>query len=264
MACKIVADDYGMCAEVNRGISELVKKNVLSKVGVMANESFKYSSSDINNNVKIGLHINLVSNPKIIGINNHKKKASLLKLLYLLYTRQISVNQVFDSVDQQYQLLESKGFEISYLDTHQHVHIVPRILKSIITFAKTRGINSIRCITMEKRYFPYYLYSLVHFGFIKQLPKMLLLYSMGVVMKIVLDKNGISYGRNLVLMPLATGGNYSGLLREFVSKFKDEDAEIVVHPGLEVETITGDGYLGRYIEYLSLLQQERNYSNGKI
>jgi len=256
MGCKIVADDYGMSLEINQAISELVKKNILSKVSVMANESISYHVNDINNNVEIGLHINLVSNPEIVRTNQNKKKTSLLKLLYFLYTGQLAIKNILDSINQQCKILESRGFEISCLDTHQHVHIVPRILKAVITYAKTKGIGAIRCITMEKRYLIYYFYSLIRFGFMKQLPKMILLYLMGIVMRMKFDKAGIAYCGNLILMPLATGGDYAGLLKDFLNKFKGKDTEIIIHPGLETEENSGDGYMGRYIEYLSILQQE--------
>lgn len=255
MLCKIVADDYGMSIEINQAISELVKKNIVSKVGVMANESIRYSVSDISDNIETSLHINLVSKPEIIGINHNKKKISLLKLLYLLYTRQLNINHILDSINQQYRILHSRGFKISYLDTHQHVHIIPKILKSVITYAKTKGIDSIRCITMERRYSFFYFYSLMRFGFFDQVPKMIFLYAMGILMKLKFDKVQIDYCKNLILMPLAGRGDYAGLLKEFLNKFKDKDAEIVIHPGLGAETIYDDGYFGRYIEYLSMLQQ---------
>ncbi|RJO61255.1 ChbG/HpnK family deacetylase [candidate division WS5 bacterium] len=257
MSCKIVADDYGMSLEINQAISELVKKNILSKVSVMANESVGYYMNDINNNIEIGLHINLVSNPEIVKTTQNKKKTSLLKLLYILYTGQLNFKNILDGINQQCKILESRGFKISYLDSHQHVHIVPRILNAVIAYARTKGIGTIRCITMEKKYLIYYFYSLMRFGFLKQIPKMILLYFMGIVMKMKFDRTGINYSRNLILMPLATGGDYGGLLKDLLNKFKDKDTEIIVHPGLETEGNNGDGYMGRYIEYLSILQHER-------
>jgi len=254
MNCKIAADDYGMSVEINQAISYLVKKRIISKVSIAANESIEYSIGDFAENVECGLHINLTENPEIIKTDHGNKKSSLLKLLYLIYTGQLTINQIMENIDRQSKNLETKGFKILYLDTHHHVHIVPKILRSLIDHAKIRKINSIRCITMERKYLFFYLYSLIRFGFIKQIPKMILLYSMGVLMKKKLDEAKIDYCRNLVLMPLATGGDYRGLLKEFLSKFKDEDAELIVHPGLREETLKSDSYSdGRYIEYSSIL-----------
>lgn len=250
-----MADDYGMCPEVNQAISELSKKNILSKVSVMANESIRYSS-DISNRVETGLHINLVHETGCGGMNQSSKKASLLKLLYLIYTGRMNSGSILDSIDRQYNILTSKGFKVSHLDTHQHVHVVPKILKAIVTFAKKKDVFSIRCITMEGKYLIFYFYSLMRFGFFAQVPKMILLYAMGKVMKLKLDNAHINYCKNLILMPLAGKGNYTGLLQKILEKFYDKDVEIVVHPGLETMTGNGDGYRGRHIEYFSLLKQE--------
>ncbi len=252
MPCKIVADDYGRSDEVNCAISELVNKNIVSKVSVMANESIKYLMSDIGKDIEVGLHISLTSYSKGPRMNQNKK-ISLLKLLYFIYARHLNINQIVDDIKNQHEVLEYRGFKISYLDTHQHIHIIPKALKSLIIFAKTKGIYSIRCITIERRYLFFYLYSLIRFGFLTQVPKMIFLYSMGTLMKLKLDKAKINYCKNLVLMPLATSGDYSGLLKEFLNRFKDVGAEIVTHPGLKAKTINTDNYsAGRYIEYCSL------------
>ena len=253
MSYKIVADDYGMNVEINQAISQLAKKNIISKVSVMANASVRYYVNDLGCNVKTGMHLNLLSNPESAGITCNKKNTSLLKMVYLIYTNQLSICQILDSINQQYNIIKSRGFEISYIDTHQHVHIVPKILKSVITFAKTKGIDSIRCITMERRYFIYYVYSLMRFGFIAQIPKMILLYAMGTLMKLKFDKLQINYCKNLILMPLAGRGDYEGLLKELLNKFKDSKAEVVVHPGIATGKVSCDKYYGRYIEYNSLL-----------
>lgn len=259
MPLKIVADDYGMSDEINSAISDLASKKVVSKVSVMANEAIDYSVNDLGENIETGLHINLVSNPAIIEKGSNKKKTSLLKLLYLIYTRQLNINQIIDDINQQAEILECRGFKISYLDTHQHIHIVPKILKPVITYAKTKGIDSIRCITMEKKYLCFYFYSLIRFGFLLQVPKMIFLYSLGNLMRLRLDKSKMNYCKNLILMPLAISGDYLGLLKELLKKFRDKDAELVIHPGLECETIEIDNYsTGRYIEYRSIINQMIN------
>jgi len=252
MACKIIADDYGMSIEINNAISELVSKNIVSKISVMADEAFQYSLADIENAEK-GLHFNLLSYEKKASINQ-RKNISPLKFLCFLYTKKIETDQIVDILNKQFNILVSKGFKISSFDTHQHIHIIPKLLKIIIMFTKTKRINSIRCITMKKKHLLFYVNCLRRFGFSTQIPKMILLYSAGAFMKLKLDKARINYCRNLVLMPLATGGDYSGLLKEILNRFNDEDAEIVTHPGLECKKIESDNYTaGRYIEYFSLL-----------
>ena len=252
MNCKIVADDYGMSLEVNHAISELVCKNIVSKISIMANESIQYQSSDIEQ-AETGLHINLIAYME--GTRTRQdNRVSPLKLLYLLYTKRLNDVQIKDSILHQLNFLEERGIKISYLDTHQHVHIIPRLLNLLIIFAKAKGIDSIRCITMSRKHVCFYLYSLMRFGFLTQVPKMILLYSFGFLMKMKLDKCKINYCKNLVLMPLAGSGDYEGLLKTLFKRFREEDAEFVTHPGLQMGTYLADKYSsGRYIEYCSLL-----------
>ncbi len=249
MTYKIVADDYGMSTGINRVISELIGRSIISKVSVMSNESAEYAMNDIKKNVMTGLHVNLtVGTGKNDGQNN-----SFLRLIYLVYSNKLSIKQIRNNIRHQTAFLRNRGFEFSYLDTHHHIHIIPKVLKALILHAKTEGIRSIRCITMEKKYCIFYFYSLMRFGFMAQVPKMTFLYFAGLLMKARLDSAGITYCKNLILMPLATKGDYAGLLGSFIDKFESADSEIVTHPGPEAEIGGPDDYTGRFIEYRSLL-----------
>ena len=254
MTCRIIADDYGMSAEVNTAISELVCKNVISKVSVMANDSFQYSPDDIKG-AETGLHVNLLSYAKGVGINP-KTKLSPLKLLYFVVSGKMDINKIMENIKLQHAILEQKGFKVSHMDTHQHVHIVPKILEALISYARANRIGKIRCITMEPGHLFFYLSSLARFGFMAQMPKIILLYLAGILMKIKLDRVHIGYCKNLIVMPLAEGGDYEGFLNEMINRFKDSDAELVTHPAFEMNTDRLDDYTkGRYVEYCSLLKQ---------
>lgn len=253
MGCNIVADDYGIAEGVNSAISELVKRNIVSKVGIMVNDRIDYPANDImNNNIVTGLHLNLTSYERGKGINPDKEIPAS-KFFYHLYVNKKDNNKIIDDIDYQFEFLRAKGFEISYMDTHLHIHTIPKLLRLIVNYAKAKGINSIRCITLQRRYLFFYLNSLIRFGFLAQLPKMFFLYSIGERMKSILDISQVEYSKNLVLMPLARGGDYPGLLRAVFQRLKDIDAEIVTHPGFETE-IKYDRYTtGRYVEFSALI-----------
>lgn len=251
MYCKFVADDYGMSREVNNAIADLVRRGIVSKTSVMANESCQYSLMDIEN-IDKGLHVNLSSYDQNGGINQNEC-ISPLKSLYSMYSKKLAADHIMDSFKKQYKFLDDKGMKISYIDSHLHLHAIPKLLDLLIVFAQSRGINSIRCITMEGRHLFYYLYSLFRFGFLTHIPKIVILYTMGFFMRRKMENARILCCKNLVLMPLATRGDYPGLLKELFNRFKNEDAEIVIHPGLETETQYDIYTDGRYIEYRSLL-----------
>ncbi len=251
---KIVADDYGMSTEVNTAISELIRKNVVSKVSVMANDFFQYSHEDIKG-AETGLHVNLLSYTKGLGINPGTK-LSPLKLLCFVVSGRMDADKIMKNIKQQHAVLEQKGFKVSHMDTHQHVHIVPKILEALISYARTNRIGKIRCITMEPGHLFFYLSSLARFGFLAQMPKIILLYLAGILMKIKLNRVNIGYCKNLIVMPLVDGGDYEGFLKEMINRFKNSDAELVTHPAFEMKTDRLDDYTkGRYVEYCSLLRQ---------
>ncbi|RJQ22394.1 MAG: ChbG/HpnK family deacetylase [Nitrospiraceae bacterium] len=254
-AFKIVADDYGISSDVNKAISDLVSKRIVTKVSVMANESIQYSRTDMGEDVETGFHINLTATTGLFGAGQNEK-ISPPRLVYLIFSGKLKVEQIINTIKDQHEILKIKEFNFTYLDTHHHIHIIPKVLQALVSYANERGIKSIRCISMENRYLLFYFSSLVRYGFIAQIPKMIVLYLMGSYMKRTLNKARIRYRRNLVLMPLATKGDYAGLLRRLIAKFKDTDAELVVHPGMGSGTSQADDYsAGRYIEYCSMVNR---------
>jgi hypothetical protein len=259
MRCEFVADDYGIFKEINEAIIDLSRRNVISKIGVMQGDHVIIPDTQIAQKVQTGLHINLTSNTgnEERGTN---RETSPFRLFYRCYIkREINIDHLLDIILSQAEFVESKGIRISYLDTHMHVHILPKVLMALVIFAKIKGINFIRCITMRKLYLPFYFYSLIRYGFITQVPKLFILYSMGFIMKRTLDKHQIQYSKNLVLMPLALKGDYAGLMKSFYRMFKDKDAEIVTHPGLIQGTGFDEYREGRKIEYEAL----QNINNGR-
>lgn len=250
----ITADDFGLSEEVNHAIAELIDRNIIRRLGLMVNQDVEFTSDKLRA-VETGLHMNFTC--KIDHFcQDSQEKRSPLKLLFDFYMGRLDRESILKSMECQFNFFESRGITLSYIDTHQHVHIIPGILDALIQFAKSKGVASIRCLTMDKKYMLSYLYSLVRYGFLLQVPKLVFLYFAGIFMKYRFDRSGIQYSRNLVLMPLACRGNYPGLLKTLVNKFRDTEAEFVTHPGLkrylndhdEVDT-----YDARYIEYMALL-----------
>lgn len=249
MGCEFAADDYGMSREINQGILDLIERKVITKISVMPGDYVIIPDTRLPPAIQTGLHVHVASSVE----KKENKEASPARLFYLCHIKnKIHIEQLIDIVLRQAAFVESRGVRISSLDTHQHVHIMPKLLRALIIVAKRKGIDFIRCITMETRHFPFYFYSLIRHGFIMQVPKLLFLYSLGFIMKRNLDKAGIHYAKNLVLMPLALHGDYACLLKSFYRRFKDEDAEIVTHPGF-MQNAGFDGYVeGRKIEYEAL------------
>ncbi|MCZ6633058.1 MAG: ChbG/HpnK family deacetylase [bacterium] len=247
----LAADDYGLDPEIDRAIQELTKKKIVNKVSVLANPTYPTELPKLSNHVETGLHVNLTT-PWPKQTQNHPP--SPWQLLRASLKRRLSTDVLIAQISQQLALLKSRGLAISFLDTHHHVHLIPRILHALIHVAQHQNIEHVRCLTMRFRHFPGYVYALVKYGFISQIPRILTLYTCGLAMKASLDRAGLSYCPNLVIMPLATGGDYPGLLQTLLHQFQHQNAEFVTHPGFASQHLPNEPYVkGRTQEYQALL-----------
>jgi len=240
---KIAVDDYGLHPRIDDAICALAQKGIVHKVSVMANAS--YTPNPLPNTIETGLHIDLTT-PHCFG-----GPPLAPSPFHLLKSRHLSTTEIETRILAQYNHLTKCGFKIAHIDTHQHVHLIPQILKPIITFAQTHSIPNIRTITMQPRHFPYYITSLIQCGFFKQAFKLKAIYLSAQQMR--QNLRNISSPQNLILMPLAQTGNYAKLLTKFVRRFQHLNAEIITHPGLP-SNLADEPYIhGREIEYQSLL-----------
>ena len=216
---------------------------------------FVIPNNSINSaNILTGLHIDFVYR-SIYSTNEKIVPITPLKLFYNCYlTGNFDKLRYFQHITNQANFITRKGFNINYLDTHLHVHILPKILDLLISYAKQNNINNIRCITMKFKYFPNYIYLLIKNGYFSQVFKIFLIYFFGFFMKKKLQKNKINFTKNLVLMPLARNGNYNEILYQLLNLFNEDVVEIVTHPG-KIQQIPFDKYnQGRNIEYNSLIK----------
>jgi predicted glycoside hydrolase/deacetylase ChbG (UPF0249 family) len=131
----------------------------------------------------------------------------------------------------QYNMVASKGIVITHLDTHCHVHCIPYIAEALVSIAQRHAVSSIRCLTMQKRYFAPYLFLLFRCGFAGQIPKIAFLYGIFGYIKKRFDRSGIIYSKNTIIMPTAIRGDSKRFLGEVRRLFRDVDAEFITHPG---------------------------------
>lgn len=240
---KIAVDDYGLHPSIDEAIYTLAQKGIVHKVSVMANAS--YTPTPLPSTIKTGLHIDLTT-PRCFG-----GPPLAPSPFHLLKPRHLTTTEIEKRIQAQYNHLINQGFKITHIDTHQHIHLIPTILKTIITFAQTHNIPNIRTITLSARHIPYYIASLFQCGFFKQALKLQAIYLSAQRLKHQLKHFNAS--QNLILMPLAQTGNYPKLLTKFVHRFQHCNAELVTHPGLP-KGLQDEPYIqGREIEYQSLL-----------
>ncbi len=243
MKMKIAVDDYGLHPNIDKAICTLAERGTVHKVSIMANAA--YDPEPLPDHIETGLHIDLTTSYSLGG------KPLTSSPFHLLRSRHLSLAEIEDRMTAQLHHLTARGFKITHIDTHQHIHLIPTILQAVKNTATAHGISNIRCLTLQMRHHPFYFSSLLKCGFLKQTLKLQALYAGGYTMTSKLsDKNPMP---NLVLMPLAQNGHYAKLLNLFVQHFHNQHAELVTHPGLPAN-IPNEPYVqGRAIEYQALL-----------
>ena len=145
----INADDFGRSKKINSGIIELVKLNLITSTTIMANgpymiEAIKFAKK--NPKISYGVHLNCTE------FNPFNKK---LMIKYLdsmgnfraeirdkvLFSDPIKFAREWIS---QVNYITTQGIKISHLDSHHHIHTIPKLLLSIYITKKNTKIDKIR------------------------------------------------------------------------------------------------------------------------
>ncbi len=143
---KIVADDLGLAKPINDGILELLKNGRINGASLMANgEAFEDAVESARSLPKanIGVHFVLVEGKSLIGMKlpkNHK----LFFLKYIL--GMINKKDIKSELEAQVNKIISAGIRPVFINSHQHLHLLPGIMDMVIKIAKENNITYIRLV----------------------------------------------------------------------------------------------------------------------
>lgn len=152
----IIADDLGLAESVNDGIIFLLKKGKVDGASLMANgEAFKdavkklvdFPSANIGahptHKFMCGAHLVLVEENSFTGIKlpkNHK----IFFIKYVLGL--IKKSDVEKELEAQIQKILNTGIKLKFLNSHQHLHLLPGIMNIVISLAKKYSIDYVRIV----------------------------------------------------------------------------------------------------------------------
>jgi chitin disaccharide deacetylase len=159
----IHADDFGLNEKVNAGILKAHLEGNLTSASVMANGAAFEHAVEICSTLQtldIGVHLTLVGERPILAGDKVKTLVNTRgrfhdharQFVQRYFCGFISLNDVRLELDAQIQKVLNTGIRISHLDSHQHLHMLPSILKVSVELAKKYNIPSIR-FPREKFYF---------------------------------------------------------------------------------------------------------------
>jgi len=151
----INADDFGLHESVNLGIIQGHTTGFVTSTTIMANgNAFQHAVelAAANKELAIGVHLTLVGAKSVCApeqvkslVNSECSLASHYPQFLLRYIKgQISLLDISQELRAQVQKVVDAGIQITHLDSHQHMHIVPGIIEITMDIARKFGIKAVR------------------------------------------------------------------------------------------------------------------------
>lgn len=139
----INADDFGFSKPISSGILEIMGQGLVSSTSVMVQEADSENMQQLSkqNTISVGLHFNLASKKNNFTPFLNSPYAIALQF----YSGKLTLTQLEKELEDQYkQLRRTYSKEITHIDTHQHIHIIPKVAALLTEFAKQVKIPYVR------------------------------------------------------------------------------------------------------------------------
>lgn len=172
-SCNLIvnADDLGLTEAVSDGIFEGFSNGIITSSSLMVNGSaFKYAVDQLQDfpDLDIGLHLTLVeerpvseaSRVKSLVGNNGRFLPHARQFLNRYISGKIALLEVREEFSAQIDKASAAGVTISHIDTHQHLHTLPKIRKIVVDLAKQHKIQCMRY--PKEKLHPYMVTSISH------------------------------------------------------------------------------------------------------
>ena len=250
------ADDFGLHENINRGIIEGHNTGCVTSASLMAGApAFEHAVAlaTAYPQLGIGVHLTLVGGLPITEpgtIPSIVDGEGVLCTSYPTFLKKyclagIHLEDVHRELTAQVKKIVSTGINITHLDSHQHMHVVPGILDIVLSIAKEFNIQAIR-IPAEPLLFVG--------GFKPSAGRMIGrigLSTLASLARFKVRQAGFAAPDHFYGM-LAGGSMEERLLLNIIDNLSDGITEVMVHPGLD------DVALNRVFNWQYHWQQELN------
>ena len=151
----INADDFALHHSVNKGIITASEEGVLTSTSIIPSGAFfdeAVKMAILNKKIGIGVHLTLVHERPILPIAKVKSLITTKNLFHNNYlefikkmlNNEINYQEVYAELSAQIKAVQKTGITITHLDSHQHLHILPKITDIVLQLAQEYNIKSIR------------------------------------------------------------------------------------------------------------------------
>jgi chitin disaccharide deacetylase len=151
----VTADDFGLSNGVTEGILEAHRNGIVTRTSIMAGgRSFGYAAEQarLHPRLALGLHFTLVEEfpvsaperiPSLVD-SAGRLPDSYAGLVSGVVLRRIRSADIETELRAQLRKCMDAGLEITHIDSHQHVHTLPSILRTVVRVAAEHGIRRVR------------------------------------------------------------------------------------------------------------------------
>ena len=146
------ADDFGFTEGVTEGILQCMREGIVTSTTVMANLPFAPESIRrllAAGGRSVGIHLNLTSGPairtrtgRLTGSNGIFLGAGVLWRDGML--RRLPVEEIELELAAQIETIRSLGIEVSHVDGHHHIHVLPQIAPIVAKLCKRFMVPAVR------------------------------------------------------------------------------------------------------------------------
>jgi len=228
----VSADDLGLTRSTNEGILLGWKEGIVTNINFIPSGSAADDALGLlkyNKVSEIGVHLALtetapLTNPRLIGSlkgKNGRFPAAHSKFLGRLIVGKIDTEHIRTEFRSQMDRAAQSGARITNISSHEHIHMIPIILKVFIEIAKEYKVPFVRMLKIEKVSPPISL---------KKLYKLATVSCFKGIMKMGLRKSGLRYADNFIGF-LDSGALNENILIGMIKNLKEGVTELVAHPG---------------------------------
>jgi len=231
----INADDFGLYDGINRGIMTCYEKGIVNRISLVAcGEAYQDAVHLAHKRGKFRIGVHLTVTGPFCPVTRSRDVRSLLadgrrfhrnyaNFLLNYFSGGINLHDLYVEFTNQIARIRGDGFEITHLDSHHHVHMVPGVLRLLVKIAVCEGIKYVR-LPLERKL-------IKDSGLeIRNRARRAFLLLMCDLSKSILIESGLRYNDNFF------GHFYSGALKRkillrIISGIDEGLTEINCHPG---------------------------------
>lgn len=226
----IVADDLGIDSAVNEGIFFAFKNGLIDGASLMANgKAFDDAIQRFKDfpGTNIGIHLVLVEEKPLTLIKLPKNHKTFF-IKYVLGL--INKNEIYTETKAQISKCIQAGIKPAFINSHQHLHLLPGMMDTTIKLSKEFDISYIRVVNEPL--------SLVGGELFRQ-AQLLFLNFLSWLAKKKIEKAGFQY--NNFFVGFVNAGNLSikdlRSAKKLKKKYPEKIVELGCHPGFESQEL---------------------------